>query len=118
MKWTLAFGFAMLLVLLALTLSRPATGLHRAPGNETAVTSSDQDSSSGGATCRLTSATQTSQQSKVIDVGLLAAVEAETDPDRRSEGLERLVQSVADADLPVLLETLAGDPRPAAADLR
>ena len=66
-------------------------------------------------TYRLTSATQPTQ---AIDASLLAAVEAEPDPDRKSEALERIVQSVSDADLPAALDALASDPSPAAADLR
>ena len=43
---------------------------------------------------------------------LLAAIDAETDPDRRSEALERTVESVSDADLPAMLDSLARDGSP------
>ena len=118
MKKTFAFGLAMLPVLLALTLHRPVTGLHPAPDNEAAIASLQQDPSPPPArrvAYRVTSATQPTQLS---DAGLLAAVEAEPDLDHRSETLERVVQSVSDADLPAVLDMLASDLSPAAADLR
>ena len=43
---------------------------------------------------------------------LLAAVEGETDPDRRSEALEARRRSVSDADLPAILDSLARDASP------
>ena len=48
----------------------------------------------------------------------LATIEAETDSDRRSEALDRAVESVSDADLPATLDALVLDASPGAAELR
>ena len=57
------------------------------------------------------------QPSQAVEAVLLAAVEGETDPDRRSEALEGAAGSVSDADLPAMLDSLVRDARPAAAEL-
>jgi len=67
-----------------------------------------------GASSHLVRATPQSQPAHAI---LLAAVEAETDADRRSAALERAVESVSDADLPTMLDALAWDVSPGAAEL-
>jgi hypothetical protein len=120
MKKTLAFGLAMLPVLLALTLTlpRPGTGPHPVPQSEAAVVLSQQDARSPRARRVAYHATLATQPSRPIDAGFLAAVEAEPDLDRKSEALDRVVQSVSDADLPAVLDALASDPSPVAADLR
>jgi hypothetical protein len=48
---------------------------------------------------------------------LLAAVEAESDSDRKIEAPERAVECVSDADLPALLDSLALDTSPGAAEM-
>src|SRR5260221_8480153 len=48
---------------------------------------------------------------------LLAAVDTETDSDRGSEALERALESVSDADLPAILDWLALDAGPRAAEM-
>jgi hypothetical protein len=115
MKTAFAIGLAMLAVPLALTLSPPVTGPHLAPNCEAIVASSPQDLSSRHARRVTYRATATTQPT---DAGLLAAVEAEPDLDRKSELLERVAQSVSDAGLPAALDSLAGDPSLAASDLR
>jgi hypothetical protein len=57
------------------------------------------------------------QPSQAVEAVLLAAIEGETDPDRRSKALEDAAGSVSDADLPAMLDSLARDARPAAAEL-
>jgi hypothetical protein len=48
----------------------------------------------------------------------LSAISAETDPDRRAEALDRAVESIADADVPEVLDGLMGGKDPAANELR
>ena len=55
--------------------------------------------------------------SQALAAVLLAAVEGETDPDRRSEALEGAARSVSEADLPAVLDALVRDAGPAAAEL-
>jgi hypothetical protein len=115
MKTTLAFGLALLALVVTLTLPRHVAGPRPSPDSNTAVASSQQNPGSPHArrvAYRVTSPTQPT------DTGLLAAVEIEPDPDRRSEVLERVTQSISDAGLPAVLDSLAGDPSSAAADLR
>lgn len=57
------------------------------------------------------------QPSHAVEAGLLAAVEGETDADRRSEALEGAAGSVSDADLRAVLDSLVSNTRPAAAEL-
>ncbi len=57
------------------------------------------------------------QPGQAVEDILLAAAEGETDPDRRSAALERAAGSVAVADLASVLDSLARDARPAAAEL-
>jgi hypothetical protein len=57
------------------------------------------------------------QESQPIDAVLLAAIEAETDADRRSEALDRLAESVSDADLAATLGSLVRAGSPAADEL-
>ena len=57
------------------------------------------------------------QPSQGVEAVLLAAVEGETEPDRRSEALESTAGSVSDADLPAMLDSLVRDARPVAAEL-
>src|SRR5208282_968965 len=57
------------------------------------------------------------QPGQALAAVLLAAVEGETDPDRRSEALEGAARSVSEADLPAVLDALVRDAGPAAAEL-
>ncbi len=118
MKKTFAFGLAMLPVLLALTLPRPGARPHPVPESESAVALSKQDSRAPHVRRVAYHATSATQPTRPIDAGFLAAVEAEPDLDRKSEALERVVQSVSDANSPAMLDALASDPSPVAADLR
>jgi hypothetical protein len=115
MKTTLAFGSALLALLVALNLPRYVTGPHPVADSEAVIASSQQDPGSPHTRRVSYRAPSTTQ---LTDASLLAAVEAEPDPDRRSEVLERVAQSVSDAGLPVMLDALARDSSPAAADLR
>ncbi|HZR17488.1 MAG TPA: hypothetical protein VFE51_09190 [Verrucomicrobiae bacterium] len=58
------------------------------------------------------------QQTQSSDTILLATVEAETDPDRRSDALERVVESIPDGDWRTTLDLLQHDVSPAGAELR
>jgi hypothetical protein len=118
MKETLAFGAATLAVALTLTFPRRGTGLHPAPSGEVALGSQHQDQRLTHAGRVAYHAKSAMRPSQPFDAGLLAAVETELDPDRRAEALERLVQSISDADLPVVLEALARELSSAATDLR
>jgi hypothetical protein len=60
----------------------------------------------------------TRQPAQSVQASLLAAVEAETDPDRRGEALKRTAAAVSDADLPAELDLLTRDPDQAADELR
>ena len=82
------------------------------PEGKPASAESQQISRAAHARRAASPALRATQPAQPIHAILLAAVEAETDPDRRSEALERAVESVSDADLPAMLDSLALDASP------
>ena len=111
MKTILALGLVMLSLLLAPALRRIGSGPHPVPDGNPAPAQSQQMPEAAHAALR------TTRQAQPVHPLLLAAIEAETDPDRRSEAIERVVKSVSDADLPAALDSLARDLSPAAVEL-
>ena len=57
------------------------------------------------------------QPSQLAHATFFAAIEGETDSDRRSEALERAVESVSESDLPDILDSLMLDNAPWAAEM-
>jgi len=117
MKTMIAFGLVMLAPLLAVTLRRNSTNLH--PLSELDLASAESRPLPNNVNVRLPkpAALLATKQAQPLHDLLLETIEAEIDPDRRSEALERVVESVSDSDLPVALASLAGDVSPGAAEL-
>src|ERR1035438_7523677 len=117
MKTMIAFGVVFCL-LLVVALHR--TGNYHAPVPEGKPASAESQQVFTPAHTRnvASHALQATRPGEPIHAILLEAVEAETDSDRRSEALERAVESVSDAELPAMLDSLARDISPGAAELR
>jgi len=119
MKSIIATGLVMLSLLLLLVALRPAGVTPRSvpKGNPASAQSQQNSKTAHGrpAAVRALGTTRLAQPDRAM---LLVAIEAETDPDRRSEALERAVDSVCDADLPSMLDSLVQDGGPGGAELR
>ena len=118
MKTMIALGLAMLSVLLVVALRHTGTSPHPFPEAAPASTEAQQTLMTADARRATSPGLRATEPAQPVHALLLAAVEAETDPDRRSEALERAVESVAGADLHALLDSLAHDASPGAAELR
>lgn len=106
MKWTTILGLVILSLL--------ATVLHRlATRSRSQVKSVPAESHRISKTARVSKA----PKSHSIHAGRLANGETETEPDGQSEDIEQIVQSVSDAELPALCDSLVRDVSQEAADL-
>jgi hypothetical protein len=117
-KKALTLGLALSPLLLAQILPPPFNRSHQGlPSEVTSAPAQRARSALPGCLLmrRVTAATPSGSSSCAA---LLTAVESESDPDQKNDALDRLVNSVPDADLPTLVDALARDPRPSAADLR
>ena len=110
MKTIIALGLVILSFLLVMALRHTAASLYSVPKGKPASAESQQ-------IFRISHTLRVTPQAQPVHAILLAVIEAETDPDRRSEALERAVKSVSDADLPAMLDSLSHDNSPAAAEL-
>jgi len=117
MKTLITLGLVGLSLLLVVTLRRTTSGRHPvSEGNHASAES--QPISNAAPTRRAAShSLQSTQEAQPIHARLLAAIESETDSDRRSEAFERAVESVSDVELPALLDSLALDVNPEAAEM-
>ncbi len=116
MKMIFGLGLAFLSLVLVVAL-RPTASPHQAPEGNPAFAESRPTAQTGPAhraESHLLPLTEQAQPSHAI---LLADVEAETDSDLRGEVLERAVESVSDTELPAVLDSLARDANPAAAEM-
>src|ERR1035437_669235 len=118
MKTMIAFGLLMFSLLLVVALRRTGTSPHPAPEGKPASAESQRIFTAAHTRNVASHALHATQPVQPIHAILLVAVEAETDSDRRSEALERAVDSVSDADLPAMLDSLARDVSPDATELR
>ncbi len=116
MKMISGLGPAFLTLLLVVALRRTAV-THQATEDSPAFAESQPIAQNKPARRAETHALPVTEQAQPAHAILLAAVEAETDSDLRSEALERAVESVSDAELPALLDSLALDANPAAAQM-
>jgi hypothetical protein len=116
MKMILGLGVAILSFVLVVAL-RPTASLHQAPEGNPAFAESRPTAQTGPAHRAESHVLPLTEQAQPSHAILLAAVEAETDSDLRSEVLERAVESVSDTELPALLDSLALDANPAASQL-
>jgi len=107
----------MLSLLLAPALRRLGSGPHPVPDGTAAPAESQPVSKAADSRRAAPAALRTTHPGRPVHALLLAAIEAETDPDRRSETIERVVESVSEADLPAMLDSLARDISPGAAEL-
>ncbi len=118
MRTLLALGLVVSLVCLAPILR----AIHDMPartqrGDSLSITA--RASSRTGHTCRIESGSSPAIQQTLPDAALLLqTIEAESDPDRRSEALDRATESVADADLRNVLDSLLTMGGAAAGELR
>src|SRR5678810_466087 len=63
-------------------------------------------------------ALRSTEPAQPVYVNLLTAIQSETEPDRKSEALERVVESIFDNELPSVLDSLAEDLSAAAGEFR
>lgn len=117
MKTSFALGAGLLVLLAALVLRNVASDSARA-SNDTLPSIESEQSAKIARPHRMKLRTVVPPQTLITDVDLLGAIEAETDPDRRSEALDRAVESVSNSELPGLLDSLVRLESSAAADLR
>jgi hypothetical protein len=118
MKTMIAFGLVIFSLLLVMALRRTGTSPHAVPEGKPASAESQRVFTAAHTRNVASHALQATQPVQPIHAILLVAVEAETDSDRRSEALERAVESVLDAELPAMLDSLALEASPHAAELR
>ena len=116
MKPILGLGLAILSFVLVVAL-RPTASPHQVPEGYPAFAGSQRTAQTGPVHRAESHALPLTDQAQPSHAILLAAVEAETDSDLRSEALERAVEFVSDAQLPALLDSLALDANPAAAEM-
>lgn len=117
MKTTIALGLAMLLLLPLGLLRRTHTNRHHGSEGEPATAESPPISRPAPARRAASQTLQATPFAQPIHALLLAAIEAESDSDRRSEALERVVESVSEAELPATLAALRLAANPGAADM-
>jgi hypothetical protein len=118
MKTAVVLGLAMVLLLIWLAPRHNSAGKQPLPGGESASVSPPTSAPTPlqqAAACAQPPQTGAVPQQPTWT--LLAAIAAESDPDRRSEALERAVESVGDAEPAALLDFLAKQDGSAAADL-
>ena len=109
MKTMIALGLVMLFLLSVVILRRTNTNSRLVPGGEPA--SAEPQSISWAVPARRVASQmlRTTQQAQSAHPILGAAIEAESDSDHRTEALERAIESVSDAELPVTLDALMLD---------
>jgi len=118
MKTMIALGLVMLSLLLLVALRRTDGSPHPVAVGKPASAQSQQMFKVAHTRRAASHALTATQQAQPGDAILPAVVDAELDPDLRSQALERVVESIPDADLPAVLDSLANDVIPEAAELR
>lgn len=118
MKTMIALGLAIFSLLLVHALCRSGTGLQPVPEGKPDSAESQPLLTAAHTRNVASYAPRATQPVQPIHALLLAAVEAETDSVRRGEALERAVELVSDGELPAMLDSLARDVSPEAAELR
>lgn len=117
MKKMIVLGLVMLSFLLVVVLRRTGADPHFVLEDEPVAAEAEQISESAPSRRAATSALRTTHPAQSIHAMLLAAVEAETGADRRNEALGRAAECVSDVDLPAMLDSLALDASPKAAEM-
>jgi hypothetical protein len=117
MKTAMVLGLAMVLLLIWLAPRHNSAGKQPLPGGESASVSPPTSAPPPPPQAADGAQPQTGAVPQQPTWTLLAAIAAESDPDRRSEALERAVESVGDAEPAALLDFLARQDGSAAADL-
>ena len=118
MKTMIALGLVMFSLLLVMALRRTGNSPYPVPEGEPDSAESQSRPTAAHTRSVASHALLATQPVEPIHAILLETIEAETDSDRRSEALERAAESVSDADLPAMLDSLARDLSPSAAELR
>lgn len=117
MKTMIAIGLVMLSLLLLVALRRPSSAPHPVPESTPASAESQRIYKAALSRRAAPHPLQANSQRQPVHASLVAAVEAETDSDRRSDALERAVESVSNAGLRDMLDSVVLDKSPAATEL-
>ena len=118
MKIKVMFGLGLLPLLVVVALRHNGNPNKPSPQIEPATVRFQPDFSTVGGCFAPVSAQPVVSENRSAQAILLASIEAETDPDRRSEALLREVNFVSDKDLPTMLDSLTSQTSRAAGELR
>jgi hypothetical protein len=118
MKTMIALGLAISSLLLVMALRGTSTSPYPVPQGEPDSAESQSRPTAAHTRNVASHALQATPPVAPIQALLLEADEAETDSDRRSQALARVVESMSDAELPAILDSLACDISADAAELR
>src|SRR5690349_2155596 len=116
MRTTMVLGLSLALLALVLVLPHGGAGTRRQASSKSLLAAARAEPTPGSSLSRSSRLRPPEQRVRQqSSAGVLSAIEAETDADRRSEALELAVSAVADADLRATLESLSDMDLPVAA---